>query len=222
MLPSNAPHLWTTYEAAKAQSKSGHVGFAFHNTDGLWGCDLDDCIVNGVLTDMAAQIVEAADSYTEVSVSGTGLKIWLIGKPPFGLPCRMKIQGQIVEQYNHGRWFMVTGKQFGSQSNVRSGAAVSKLLKQVYIPPPRPQLPEFKPQEASASDLAKYTANFPPAISGQNGHSTLMSLCRRLAMKGCSANDIIFLVDTHYNRKCQPPWSQREIQHKALDAVKRK
>ena len=37
--------------------------------------DIDDCIIDGKLSDMAQDIVDTIDSYTEASPSGTGIRI---------------------------------------------------------------------------------------------------------------------------------------------------
>ena len=38
--------------------------------------DIDDCVENGKLSAMAAEIVDSLGSYAELSISGTGVHIW--------------------------------------------------------------------------------------------------------------------------------------------------
>lgn len=55
----------------------GGVGIQLGDLDGdlyLAGVDLDSCLENGILTAWAAPILEAIQSYAEISPSGTGLK----------------------------------------------------------------------------------------------------------------------------------------------------
>jgi len=214
------PHLWMSHEAALRTSPSGHAGFGFHKDDAIFGIDLDDCIINGELTPVAKKIVEAANTYTEVSWSGTGLKLWVLGRPSNRLRCVCVVDGQTIELYKHGRWFLSTGNQYGTQDKITDGKSVLQLLEQITPTPEVQARPEFQPREQSPSDLAHFCANYPPAISGQNGHGTTIKLACSLAAKGCDVNTIIFLMDTHWNPNCTPKWSRRELEHKALDAIK--
>lgn len=79
-----------------ADSKSGFVGI-----------DLDDCVdENGQIAAWAKRIIDHLDCYTEVSPSGTGIRIFCRGQLPEG---RRK-QGN-VEMYDSGRFLTVTGNQ---------------------------------------------------------------------------------------------------------------
>lgn len=91
---------------------------------GLTGVDLDHVLersASGELKPVNAevkQIWQFLNSYTEVSVSGTGIHILMWGKNPNpeinknGLPKGIKIanpDGTEYEMYNNGRYFVVTG-----------------------------------------------------------------------------------------------------------------
>lgn len=54
----------------------GFNGLGVGVFDGLAGIDIDHCIIDDKLSDMAAEIVKAMDSYTEVSPSGEGIRIF--------------------------------------------------------------------------------------------------------------------------------------------------
>ena len=96
---------WGTYKealaAATAQSWDG-IGFAFTALDGLVGVDIDNCRdpKNGELARWAVTIIERLASYTEISPSGTGIKIFLKGTLPQGGRRRGNI-----EVYDRGRYF---------------------------------------------------------------------------------------------------------------------
>jgi putative DNA primase/helicase len=88
------------------------------NGDGLGGVDLDGCRdpVTGTLTDWATDWVSAFGSYTEVSPSGTGVKIYALGAPTeLNKHVRLMpgdpIGGKApkIEAYNTARYFAVTG-----------------------------------------------------------------------------------------------------------------
>ncbi len=107
---STNPKTWAPFEAAVAHaeehSMSG-VGFVFTEDDPYAGIDLDHCRSpeTGVVEPWARKIVDALDSYTEVSPSGTGLHIFVKA----ALPGRNNRKGP-VEMYESGRYFTLTGK----------------------------------------------------------------------------------------------------------------
>jgi putative DNA primase/helicase len=107
---STNPKTWAPFEAAvthaEEHSMSG-VGFVFTEDDPYAGIDLDHCRnpETGVVEPWARKIVDALDSYTEVSPSGTGLHIFVKAT----LPGRNNRRGP-VEMYESGRYFTLTGK----------------------------------------------------------------------------------------------------------------
>ena len=64
----------------------GGIGFVFTSGDDLCGVDLDRCLNPeiGEMESLAQEIIEALDSYTEVSPSGTGVHVLLRGELPPG------------------------------------------------------------------------------------------------------------------------------------------
>src|SRR5699024_10880968 len=71
---------WTSYE--DASNKSDNVGFFISENDPYTVIDLDDCIIDDVITNEAKTIVDTLDSFTEISQSGTGLHIFVKAKKP--------------------------------------------------------------------------------------------------------------------------------------------
>ena len=81
---SNNPNTFNTYQVIlqyitqyyvrNVDGKiTGGLGLGIFN--GFSAIDIDDCIVDGKLSDMAADIVEYVNSYTELSPSGNGIRI---------------------------------------------------------------------------------------------------------------------------------------------------
>ena len=103
---SNDPSTWTDYETV---CKHGKPCFVLSESDPFFGIDLDDCIVDGRLTDIASQIVSPFmnRALIEVSQSGTGIHITAIGKKPIDRS-NWTIEGQRVEVYDHARFWIVT------------------------------------------------------------------------------------------------------------------
>ncbi len=85
------------------------IGFVFTRKDDFAGVDLDDCVENGEVAPWAMEIVEKLASYTELSPSGTGLKIWVKASKP-GDRCKNKTGD--IEIYDSGRFFTFTGERF--------------------------------------------------------------------------------------------------------------
>src|SRR5918993_401744 len=79
------PTTWDSYEEAVARAaKDGlpGVGYVISESDDLTGADLDRCRdpETGRIEPWAQAIVDLAETYTEVSPSGTGLRLIWCGK----------------------------------------------------------------------------------------------------------------------------------------------
>jgi hypothetical protein len=135
------PKTWAAFDqafAAYCRHKWDGIGFVFSTGGGFAGVDLDDCRdpKTGTLAAWAAAIVSDLDSYTEVSPSGTGVKVFLRGAVPVGGNRRGN-----VEMYDHGRYFALTGQRLdGSPPNVNDrGPQLAELHRRVFdtaSPPP--------------------------------------------------------------------------------------
>lgn len=76
------PATWSTYEAVKAAYEAGGwdgIGFCLTDAQGIIGIDLDDVLINGQLEEPATRTIEKINSYTEISPSGEGIRIFLKG-----------------------------------------------------------------------------------------------------------------------------------------------
>ncbi len=113
------PSNWMTFEQAMRSSRATGItgiGFVFSPQYGFVGVDIDHCIhEDGTLSALAEEIVETLGSYTEVSVSGTGLHIICKGTLP---PGRKKNQELGVEMYSEGRFFTVTGDVWSGYTDI--------------------------------------------------------------------------------------------------------
>jgi len=116
MASSTDPATWTTFDVAlaafqKSESLAG-IGFVFVTGGGYCGVDVDNSIdpASGRLKPWAQEIANRLDSYTEVSPSGTGVKIFIRASKP-GTRCRKAYHDGEVEIYDTGRFFTVTGRR---------------------------------------------------------------------------------------------------------------
>jgi putative DNA primase/helicase len=106
---SDNPDTWSTFEAVLAAYQAGGfsgIGFVLTKDIGIVGVDLDHCRnpETGVIEAWAQRIVDRLNSYTEITPSNEGLRIFIRAKLP---PKDRKIGN--FECYDSGRYLTVTG-----------------------------------------------------------------------------------------------------------------
>jgi len=103
------PENWMTFEGAIANynkcKKIDGINFVLTKEDDLVGIDLDGCINNGSIEDWANDWVQTLDSYTEISPSGKGLRIFIKGKIPGNK------NEENIEIYGHDKVLTLTGNR---------------------------------------------------------------------------------------------------------------
>lgn len=118
--------------------------------NGISGIDLDNCYnVNETTGELEAAIwaqaiIKQANSYTEVSPSGKGVKIWVIGTLPDGLASVVSKAGALpdggaIEVYSHDRFFTFTGQHLdGTPMDVQPAQGLlNDLAKRYHQPKPK-------------------------------------------------------------------------------------
>ncbi len=107
---STDPATWSSFEEVREAYEAGGfdgVGFVFTSDDPFVGIDLDGCRdpATGELAADARAVVDRFETYTEVSPSGRGIHLILMGTlPPGG-----RKHGP-VETYSEGRYFTITAQ----------------------------------------------------------------------------------------------------------------
>jgi|GEM_PF-1141737 len=120
---STNPDTWASFdEAAAFYQKNGGklhtiwnktgpvagIGFVLTEAAQIVGIDIDHCIdTQGNISPLAQQVIERVGSYTEVSPSGTGIRIFVKGQM---LTSGFKNTTKGVEVYQSGRYLTVTGR----------------------------------------------------------------------------------------------------------------
>lgn len=141
------PETWCGFGDAvaawRADPSIAGVGFVFTAEDPFTGVDLDGCIGDdGELVPGAREVVASLDSYTEVSPSGRGVKVFLAGQKPEGARSRSKrIEGyKETEVYSAKRFFTVTGRHLpGTPSAVEDRQPqLDALCERLWPPASRP------------------------------------------------------------------------------------
>lgn len=99
----------------------------------------------------------------------------------------------------------------------RSAAAAPAPL--VAVPPPVVQRPPLAADNAFARAQA-YIRHLPRAVSGQRGHDALFDVaCAIVRGFRLSEPEALALILSDYNPRCDPPWTDKEVEHKVRDAT---
>jgi putative DNA primase/helicase len=98
---------WGSFQEARSAYETGEfagVGIVLTQPLGIVGIDIDHCIADGHIDRNAQQLIHALSTYTEVSPSGTGIRMMLEGKLPAGVRRRGNL-----EMYDDLRYVTLTG-----------------------------------------------------------------------------------------------------------------
>lgn len=228
---SNDPATWTTLEAAAAAFDAGGydgIGYVFSSDDPFVGIDLDGCrdSATNQFSQWAREIIIKLNTYSEVSPSGTGVKLIGVGTSPFSTGKNTKVAAEAVcekqpgiEIYSQLRYFAITGRKLQGLPAEPQPCDLQWIADQYF---PKPKLP---PRRVAASppspvlDRAfKYVATMPGAVSGSGGHNQTFTVACRLVLGFGLSTDDAMRVMQEYNRRCEPPWSERELVHKIESA----
>jgi len=196
---TDAPDTWSTYEEARtalARSKRfDGLGYVLSADDPFAGVDLDDCInlETGEIDPQAAEIVGRLDSYTEITVSGKGLRIWVQGSLPEG-----KRRVGHIEMYDSVRFFTMTGRLVaGSPGDILPRQdALAALHRELFVSKTAPapsakKLPDASSFSLSDQDIlhkacdarngAKLRQLYYSGHEGKDQSASDMALCNLLA-----------------------------------------
>ncbi|HYW79198.1 MAG TPA: bifunctional DNA primase/polymerase [Thermoguttaceae bacterium] len=94
-----------------------------------------------------------------------------------------------------------------------------------------PQQPEAPTRQLASScpgdetDIVSraiaYLDACPPAISGNGGHNRTFSVAQALVNGFClDPEEALVLLAEYYNPRCEPPWDEKDLQHKVDSALK--
>ncbi len=116
---SDNPVTWSTLVEAIAfyqthSNKLQGVGRMFDPADGMIGLDFDDCLDdhrNVIHDHVATGWLPRLNSYSEISPSGRGVKVWLKARLDLDGKTGRRDAKQGVEIYRERRYFTLTGKR---------------------------------------------------------------------------------------------------------------
>lgn len=113
---SNDPATWSEFRQAamhlQQHPELAGVGYVFSEKDPFCGIDLDECRnpETGEISERAKSVLDQFTTYSEISPSQKGIKVFLQGKLP-GKGVSDHNGG--IEIYDRGRFFTVTGDWIG-------------------------------------------------------------------------------------------------------------
>lgn len=116
---STDPSTWNTYHVLKSTyfknggfSNEKGIGIVFEDTANIFGIDFDHCVEGGVLHPDVATFVKLANTYTEISPSGTGLHLLFEKTNKIELVAnKHHFDTYAVEVYTAGRYFTFSENQ---------------------------------------------------------------------------------------------------------------
>lgn len=166
---------WLPYLDARARlgrSEVNGIAFVVTVSDPFTGIDLDHVHdrMRGTLTSWAREMVRTLDSYTEITPSGTGVRIWVRGRVPGTRKKKGNANGRSAfEIYDAGRFFTVTGHHLaGTPREIRERQdALDAVYAEVFGPTgtcplsgPAAAAPDVEPNDDALITKAKRHAKF--------------------------------------------------------------
>jgi hypothetical protein len=122
---STDEETWTDFRTAvgtfNTESEIAGVGVSIHDEGNVIGIDIDDCRdpEDGAIDEPVRALLSDVDTYVEVSPSGTGLRIFVLGETDLSKGTVAELPGEAhVEMYDTGRYLTVTGHRldrYGSE-----------------------------------------------------------------------------------------------------------
>lgn len=229
---STDPSTWCDFKTCiELQSGFSGCGFVFAQDGAYIGIDLDGCRdpESGKIELWAREVIERFKTYTELSPSGSGVKLFGVAKSRWMHRNNVKLplpavggKDPGVEVYDSKRFFCITGKQLRGYAELASvDEPLEWLASKFEMLHPLPTISgEGIKQESPVLERAsKYLAKMEPSISGQAGHNKCFHAACVLVMGFALTDDeALHLLTSEFNPRCAPPWSERELRHKVAQA----
>ncbi|MGZ4373028.1 MAG: phage NrS-1 polymerase family protein, partial [Gaiellaceae bacterium] len=142
MASSTDPATWFDFETCSSSANGfDGAGYFFSADDPFTGIDFDSCLEDGKLHPEVAALVATLDSYTEISPSGTGVKV-IVRATKNVERCRTgKTEwGGVFEVYDRERYFTITGNALtGTPATIEDRQSqLDEVLRRVFGEPKPP------------------------------------------------------------------------------------
>lgn len=213
---STNPRTWADFSTALNAVENGYYdycGFVF-NDNGIVGIDIDTGYdEDGLMSQLAADILGHCESYTEKSKSGRGFHILLRGTLPF--KGKNNLAG--VEIYKAARYFIMTGDTLLYRNIVENQEAIDYVVEKYF-----PEQRDSKAQTAYGSRIYSPVWEVPknnriklrpvyPRIPAGSRNICLTSLAGMLHNLGYSKKQIYDELIYANTVACDPSLSKNEL-----------
>jgi putative DNA primase/helicase len=181
---SDNPQTWSTWlELQPFVAQYSGVGIMLGNP--LGGADLDHCVEDGKVRPWAQDIITRLNSYTEISPSGTGIRILVVGRHGHdtGRKRKQRETEEAAEVYDNVRFLTFTGNHVpGTPDELcERGAELAWLWDQVDQDKYPPNPVEGIKVQVSRADFDKLNAGDWSAYASQSDAvpAFVYLLCKR-------------------------------------------
>lgn len=202
---------WSTYESAYqtvVQWKMfPYIGFVFDGS-GYVGIDIDKGYENGLLNELACDVIGACHSYTEKSKSGRGVHIILKGDLPFD--GKNNFDG--VEIYKTKRFFVMTGDIVCYSKIIENQPAIDYVVSKYFSNIVSQKVVGASYKLDFGAQDNKISFKYPDIIEGGR-NTSLISLGGSLINLGYTTEQIVNELTKVNQRSCKPPLSDRELKN---------
>jgi hypothetical protein len=209
-----------------------NVGFVLTESDPFVCIDLDGCRdpENGFVWPWAGNIVDRFQSYTEISPSGTGLKIFVRSTDTSICRIRKDIcvdytceKTPAIEVFSKRQFVAITAQRYKFGS-IEDRTEIVRQLIEEYGPSKVQSEADRKFRDnpdadaQTVADAREFLSTFPAAVSGNGGHNiTFAAACRLIIDYALSSDQALELLQ-EWNETCIPPWELHELRHKIQGA----
>ena len=209
------PTTWCNFNTAVNSVQSGrydYVGFVF-NDNGIVGIDIDEGYTeDGLISELACDIISRCGSYCEKSKSGRGFHILVKGNLPF--KGKNNLKG--VEIYKQARFFIMTGDVFLFSNIIENQEAIDYIVEKYFS-----DTRENKTQSLTSKIYTPiWEKPTPPRISLRPTYPRILEGTRNVSLLslGGQLHSIGYDKDSIYNEllyansvACNPPLDENEV-----------
>lgn len=205
---SNDRTTWMPFVAMQTwmQRKMDGIAFVLSDDDPFSMIDIDGCVENENVSEFARKVIEYFDSYTELSPSGTGVRIFVEGKIDAAIKHpRVNDKTLPLEIYSRLRVATVTGHVIRNRPVCNRQ---DKLAKTYETYKPKPKLLPATNGKHEGNGVFKMPNE--PIPEGQRNNS-LAKWAGVMKSKGLPETEYFAYLHQINLTLCQPPLSDKEV-----------
>ena len=165
---------WNTYDAVIKAYSAGDfagIGFVVTATDKFCGIDMDHCrdAKTGVIDPSKMVYIKLLNSYTEITPSMTGVRVWVKASLPKGDKIQKRNDKKHIEIYDSLRFFTVTGNHLDETPTIiqKRQEQLNQLHASIFPPTPKENKGNGHRSHADVDD----TELLQKAMAARNGAS---------------------------------------------------